>query len=563
MASLEKRWLVQPRMPADVESSLAKVPPILRQTLYNQGITNPVDAETFLNALPLPGTQPEDMLGIPAAVERIVYAVQHGESIVVYGDYDADGVTATALLTHALKALGAAVTPYIPNRFDEGYGLNLDALAALKAAGHHLVITVDCGIRSVEEAEYARKLGIDLIISDHHHPGAELPPALAVINPKQSSDTYPEKDLAGVGLAYKLALALIERLGPDRIDPESYLDLVAIGTVADLAPLQGENRALVRRGMQWLRHAQRQGLRSLMGVAGIKPLSLSTGDIGFGIGPRLNAAGRLESAQAALELLLTDDVRTAGSLAQQLDNQNRDRQKLTREIQLAAEQIALEHDPDSPLLFAAHEDFNPGVVGLAASRLTEAYYRPAIVAHRTPETTRGSCRSIPEFHITAALDECADLLVRHGGHKAAAGFTVLNQNLPELIERLRQIAARELAGKDLRPVLRIEQEVGFPMLNNAAYEALNLLEPTGYGNPRPVFMTPDLMVIRAYTVGKEGDHLRMSVTDGRLTFDAIGFRFGHWAANMPRHVDLAYTFELNEHNGRLNFQLNLRDMRPA
>ncbi len=354
MPEHKKRWNVNPPIPAGATEALSGFPAVLRQILYNRGYTTFEAARQYLEALPPPGSDPLKLKGMPEAVERIGRAIVQSEPIAVYGDYDADGVTATALLTLALQELGALVQPYIPNRFDEGYGLNLEALKSLQDNGVRLVITVDSGIRSLAEAEYAQAIGLDLIITDHHHPGSELPPALAVINPKQPEDEYPEKNLAGVGLAYKLAAALF---GPEATQVESYLDLVAIGTVADLAPLTGENRALVRRGLDYLRRPTRQGVMSLIGAAGLTAASLNTSHIGFSLGPRLNAAGRLESAEAALNLLMTSNLAEAGMLAQQLDIQNRERQRLTQEIQQQAEAAALRENPEARLLFAAHPDF--------------------------------------------------------------------------------------------------------------------------------------------------------------------------------------------------------------
>ena len=426
MASNNQRWAVARPLPAEADQALQGYHPVFRQILYNRGFQNHEAARRYLQALPPDGSDPMSMLGVSEAVDRIRYAIQDGQEIAIYGDYDADGVTATALLSQALGGLGARARGYIPNRFDEGYGLNNEALDILKSEGIGLVITVDCGIRSLEEGAHARKIGLDIIISDHHQPANELPQAVAIINPKQPDDVYPEKELAGVGLAYKLAEALYL---PDNPEVETFLDLVAIGTVADLAPLSGENRSLVRRGMEYLRRPQRQGVMSLIGCAGLYPASLNASHIGYMLGPRLNAAGRLDSALAALELLMATNPVRAGELAQMLDNQNRERQRLTQEVQKQAELLALADDPHALLLFAVHTDFNPGVVGLAASRLTERYYRPATVASQGEETTRASCRSIPEFHITEALDQCGDLLVKHGGHAAAAGFTVRNENL--------------------------------------------------------------------------------------------------------------------------------------
>lgn len=554
-----RRWVVREPISAQARSDLQAYDPIFAQILYNRGYTTHSAAQNYLQALPPPGSEPLAMLGIGEAVERIRWAINHQEQIVVYGDYDADGVTATALLTLALEELGARVRPYIPNRFDEGYGLNIDALDTLKNEGAGLVITVDCGIRSLAEAQHAQQIGLDMIISDHHQPSYELPLAVATINPKQAGDTYPDKDLAGVGLAYKLAAALFE--GDPQV--ETYLDLVALGTVADLAPLSGENRSLVRRGLEYLRWAKRQGLLSLMGTAGITPNLINAGHIGFALGPRLNAAGRLDSALQALELLTTRDLNRAGVLAQHLDNQNRERQQVTRLIQEQAEMLALDEDPEAYLLFAAHPDFNPGVVGLAASRLTERYYRPAVVAHQGTDATRASCRSIPEFHITKALDECADLLVRHGGHAAAAGFTVLNENLPELISRLREIAIRDLASLDLRRTLIADIDLPLSELKPDLLKDLRNLEPTGQANPQAVFVSRDLQVVRARAVGREENHLKLDLSDGRITYSAIAFNQADWIGQMPIRVDVIYTFELNEYNGRQYLQLNVMDMKPS
>ncbi len=561
-----KRWVVAAPITPQADEALAKFPPILKQIVFNRGLATDAEARSFLKAEPNAHTDPFQMTGMQATVDRICFALQHNEPIAIYGDYDVDGVTATALLVQALETLGANVRGYIPNRFDEGYGLNKDALDTLKAEGVKLVITVDCGIRSPDEALHAQSIGLDLIISDHHHPdGTNLPPALAVINPKQHGDVYPDKDLAGVGIAYKIAEALLTVQQPSNgFQTNDLLDLVALGTVADLAPLVGENRVLVRRGLRRIRETKRQGLFSLAGVADLKIDKCTAGNIGFMLGPRLNASGRLESALASFELLTTKDFMRAGQLAMQLDSQNRQRQSITRTMQEQAEAIAMKDDPEAFLLFAAHEDFNPGVVGLAASRLTEVYYRPAIVAAKNAEETRGSCRSIPEFHITDALDQCKDLLVRHGGHAAAAGFTVKNQNLPELVSRLKEIAKGQLGWRDLRQTLTADMEVPLSELNFDVLKHLMFLEPTGYGNPEAVFVSRNIKVKAARTVGAEGKHLKLTVEDERgASVDAIGFRLGDLKENLPPKIDVLYRFEANEFNGRRTLQLNLKDVKAA
>ena len=561
-----KRWVIQPQITPQAEKTLEKFPTILKQILFNRGYGTDAEARAFLKAEPISNTDPFQLIGMDIAVKRIQQALENSEPIAIYGDYDVDGVTSTALLVQALEGLGGNVRGYIPNRFDEGYGLNPDALDSLKAEGVKLVITVDCGIRSPDEALHARSIGLDLIVSDHHHPdGENLPPALAVINPKQHGDPYPDKELAGVGIAYKIAEALYSvQQSTNNFQLSDLLDLVALGTVADLAPLVGENRVLVRKGIKQIRETKRQGLFSLAGVANTKIEKITSGNIGFMLGPRLNASGRLESALASLELLTTTDFMRAGQLAQQLDVQNRQRQTITKSMQTQAEEIAMGDDPEAFLLFAAHEDFNPGVVGLAASRLTETYYRPAIVAAKGPEETRGSCRSIPEFHITDALDQCKDLLVRHGGHAAAAGFTVKNENIPEFVTRIKKIAKEQLDGKDLRHTLTADMEVPIEELNFEVLNHLAYLEPAGYGNPDAIFVARNVKVKSSRTVGAEGRHLKLSLEDSSgVIFDCIGFRIGHLKEILPSRIDVMFTLEANEWNGRTNLQLNLKDIKAA
>jgi single-stranded-DNA-specific exonuclease len=559
----KKRWFISPTLTPIADAELASHPAVIRQALFNRGYATRQEAYDYLSAREPFDTNPFQMTGIPATVDRIAHALDHHEPIAIYGDYDVDGVTATALLVQTLRALGADVREYIPNRFDEGYGLNKEALSALEDQGIRLVISVDCGIRSPDEANHARSIGLDLIISDHHEPAGELPNALAVINPKQPGDAYPEKYLAGVGIAYKIAQALHATFQPSNLQLDNLLDLVALGTVADLAPLTGENRVLVKRGLQQMRQSQRQGLLSLAGVAEVSLVRVNAMNIGFALGPRLNAAGRLDTALDAFNLLMTSDVSVAGQLALKLDQQNRQRQILTRDTQARAEALALGDDPDAFLLFAVDKNFNAGVVGLAAARLVESYARPAIVAEQGEEVTRGSCRSIAQFHITKALDQCADLLVRHGGHAAAAGFTVRNENLPAFVARIKSIAADQLSSLDLRPVLTADVEVPLSDLNPDLLKYLDALQPTGYGNPEAVFVSRGLRAADIRTVGADGKHLKLKVTDGKITYDAIAFRMGEWKDKMPARIDLMFTFESNEFNGRTTMQLNVKDLKPT
>lgn len=556
-----KRWVIAQKITPEADQALAAYPPVMRQFLFNRGITEGVQAIRYLEGR-VETADPFLLTDMAAAVDRLIWALDHREKIAVFGDFDADGVTSTVMMIEALQAFGGLVEPYIPDRLEEGYGLNNEALTILKESGVQIVLSVDCGIRSVNEARHALDLGLDLIITDHHHVGEQLPPGYAVIDPKREGDAYPDKNLAGVGVAYKLVQALASRRPGSGIAAEDWLDLVALGTVADMVPLIGENRLLVRKGLHRLRLGKRQGVLSLANAARVNLNTLSTGDVGYMLAPRLNAAGRLESALAAYHLLYSKDVAEAGLLAQKLDDQNTSRQKQTRDMQTEAERQLLEAEEEY-ILFALGQDFNPGVVGLVAARLVELFHRPAIVGAWVDGAIRASCRSIPGFHITRALDECAALLVRHGGHDCAAGFTVHEEHLEELRERLAKIAWRDLAGSDLRPVVRIDQEIPLNELHPTLLDWMEMLQPTGQNNPDATFCSRNLQVAHVKTVGADKTHLKFSVTNGNIFFDAIAFRFGHMAGKMPDRVDLAYQFEKNVFNGRESLQLKVMDIKAS
>jgi single-stranded-DNA-specific exonuclease len=591
MMKTNKHWYTCPRAS---EAHLARFPDLPRlvvQILYNRRITQPDQVRRFLARQPSDDTDPFQLRGMSDAVARLHQAIQAGELIAIYGDYDADGVTATALMAHTLRALGGKVRPYIPNRFEEGYGLNEDALTKLAQKGVRVVLTVDCGIRSVKEVIHGQQLGLDMILTDHHFIGEQIPPALAVINPKQPDCPYPFKKLAGVGLAFKLAQALaqdIESSGGRYPLPtvEDLLDLVALGTVADLAPLTGENRDLVSRGLERLNATQRLGVQALMAQAGVKPGKVDASTIGFVLGPRLNAAGRLESALDAYELLATNDIFRASQLAQKLESQNQERQALTQAALEVARQVILEDAAQRPLYLIAEPSFSTGIVGLVSSRLTEELYRPTLVAQKGEMHTTGSARSIPGFHITQALDECAHLLERYGGHSLAAGFTVKNGNLPALEAKLLSIAERKLADVELIPRLEIDATLNLRGIKRhhtqgllaaraagravdetdaglQIMDGLGQLRPFGEGNPVPVFASEGLEIKGKRLVGADGDHLKLVLHDGRQTWDAIAFRMGSWHDHLSDRVNVAYTLEINEWNGRQRLQLNVKDIQPA
>jgi single-stranded-DNA-specific exonuclease len=564
------KWQIAPEVPASVRRQLSDIPPVLLQVLYNRGIIEPAHVQAFLDGRYLASTDPFLLPDMDKAVARIQQAIANDERIVVYGDFDADGVTSTVLLTQALRGLGLhreQAQPYIPDRIDEGYGLNEEALTHIKEEiGADLVITVDCGIRSVREVEHAGNIGLDIIITDHHSLGPELPPALAVVNPKRPSSQCPEAMLAGVGIAYKLAQALRQAMPQQaHFDEADLLDLVAIGTVADLAPLLGENRQLVIAGLEVLNRAQRPGIAALAKVSRLPIGSMTAESIGFGLGPRINAAGRLAHAYSAAKLLAAQSTAMADRLAQDLHELNRERQRLTADLTAKAEEMV---DPDTLIQIVADKSFAPGVVGLVASRLAEKNYRPAIVFEEGEEESRASCRSIPEFHITEALDKTADLLVRHGGHAQAAGLTIRNKHLPEFIERIQAIAQEQLSGLDLQPSLSIDAEVHLEAVDWAMFENLARLEPTGYANATPLFLSRGVEVRSHRVVGQDGDHLQMRLSSESLggsyhELPAIAFRQSAWANHMPQYIDVVYTMNVNEWRGNRSLQLMVQDLKPS
>ncbi len=554
-----KRWRLRGRFPDD---ALKGVPqqPLVRHLMWHRGVRTPAEAEAFAGARD-PAHDPLLLPDLEPALDRITRAIEGGELIAVYGDFDVDGVTAAAILIEALSEVGAKVTPYIPDRFSEGYGFHLAAIQSLHASGATLIITADCGTSSVEEIEAARRLGVDTIVLDHHTVPPELPSAVAVVNPKRPGALYPEPELASGGLAFKLVSALCDRLGRTFV-PERYLDLVALSTVCDMAPLRGENRWLVREGLRALARTQRPGLRALMEAAGSDPERADASTIGFVIGPRLNAAGRLDHARRALGLLLETNADRARELALHLCELNRQRQVATTAACDLARDLVAAEDQDAPLIFVGHPEIPSGIVGLVAARLMDDHYRPAVVYEEGEETSRASCRSIPEFDITAALRTRPELMVRFGGHRAAAGFTAANANLPALKEALIARAREELAGVELVPVLDIDAAIPLGRVDGRLIASLAQLAPFGVGNPEPVFLSRNLEVTDIRTMGADGEHLRLKLRDGRVTWPAVAFGIGKQDLEPGSRLDAVYTFSADRgSNGAM--ELRLLDFAPS
>lgn len=571
-----KNWHLYPPAPDDFLRSVAELP-LLLQVLYNRGIREASEVHTFLGRDDAVIENPYRLPDMEPAVERLLRAIDRQETICVYGDFDADGVAATALLVSALQLAGGRVGPYIPDRVDEGYGLNLDAIASI-ASKAQLLVTVDCGIRSVAEVAYARRLGLDVVVTDHHTIGPELPPALAVINPRRTDRPTGFDRLAGVGVAYRLAQAVLRAVAAQphgRLDADDaqqieqeLLDLVALGTVADMMPLLGENRSLVQRGLAQLNQSPRPGIEALMAQAALRPGTVDATAISFRLAPRINAAGRLSHARLAYRLLRTGDATEAYTLAMELESLNNQRRALTDQAQAEAEaQLADMGMHDPALIFVHSPNLLPGVVGLVAGRLADRFYRPAVVVEEGPEESRGSARSIAEFDISRALDEVSKHLVRHGGHSQAAGFTVKTAHLPALKTALYEVAERDLAERStLRPTLWVDAEVELDEVTWSMRDQFARLEPTGNDNWPPLLLSRNVCVRDLRTVGN-GKHLRMVLErDPRApVLDAVAFRQGGWIDHLQvgDRIDLVYQVEANEWQGRQSLQLNVQDLRPA
>jgi single-stranded-DNA-specific exonuclease len=503
------------------------IPPLVARILAARGI--PVSAMAdFLAAKAVENGPP--MLDLDRAVERLRRALAARERIVVYGDYDVDGIAGSAILVRAFRQLGVVVQAYIPNRYEEGYGLNEQALRLLAADGARVIVSVDCGVTAVREAALARSLGVDLIITDHHHPPAELPKGFAVVNPRRSGDLSIDKELAGAGVALMLARRLLGELG-FALRRDELMQLVALATVADVVPLRAANRSLVRAGLETLNRAPITGVRALVERAGLRLGSVTAANIGYVLGPRLNAAGRISDAEEALRLLLTEDADEAKILAEHLELKNTERQDLTRQVVKGARERAADR-PEAWATVVADPAWPAGIVGLGASRLVEDYGRPAVVIAIDGEEGKGSCRSISAVHIAEALDECGDLLIKHGGHAMAAGFSIALEKIGEFTERLDEVVRRRLGGVRPVPFLRVDAEIEPEALTARLALELASLEPCGMGNPRPHLLLRGVKVFGIKQVGADSDHLRCKITVGRFTFDAMAFRRGEHVGAM-------------------------------
>jgi single-stranded-DNA-specific exonuclease len=555
---------------ARLEAALG-VPTVVARLLCQRGLDDPDLARRFLDPRLEHLHDPLALADMRTAVERILQAIARKERIAVHGDYDVDGITSTVILRRALELLGGDVRHFIPERLKDGYGLQPAAIERLHAEGVSVVVSVDCGIRGADAARRARELGVDLIITDHHEPEATLPPALAVINPKRGDCPYPDKMLAGVGVALKLVQALCARSGRDGWLP-GFIKIAAIGTLADVVPLVGENRVIAKLGLDLLsRGPHKIGLRALLDVSGLLGKTIDSYHISFLLAPRVNAAGRMSTPDIATKLLLASDEACAAevrALAEQLDAENARRQEEEAAMLAAARKI-VQTDPGvgaRSVLVVAGEGWHRGVIGIVASKLVDAFHRPAIVLSIDGDLAHGSCRSIPAFDMLGALERCADRLIRFGGHRQAAGLTLEAAQIHRLRMDVNAVADESLGPDDLMPRLRIDADLGFRGISSSVAGAVASLAPFGAGNPRPVFSARGVEIVDGPRTLKDR-HLKMALRQDGRVFRAIAWRAAERRDYLDEHrqaVDIAFSLEQNQYNGETYVELTLADFRaPA
>lgn len=556
------RWICQQADESKREKLISElnITPLVATLLVNRGFDSPNEANSFLFCKEQTFHDPFSLIGMDIAVSRIREAIEKAEPILIFGDYDADGVTSTSVMMIILKELGANVQYYIPNRFTEGYGPNEQAFRYAANTGIKLIITVDTGIAALHEAEVAKELGLDLIITDHHEPGPELPVALAIIHPKLMNSTYPFRELAGVGVAFKLAHALFGRV------PEHLLELAAIGTIADLVPLVGENRLIAKRGIDLLKRTKNLGLQALLKITGADPSSVNEESIGFLIGPRINAAGRLESADIAVDLLLTTDPYEAEAIAEEIEELNKQRQAIVSEMAREAIREVEEHFPihENSVIVVGKQGWNAGVIGIVASKLVERFYRPAIVLSLDEEKglAKGSARSIVGFDLFKNLSTCRDILPHFGGHPMAAGMTLSIEDIDLLRKRLNQLAIEQLNEEDFIPVTQLDGEISLEEVNLAAIEEMQMLSPFGVDNPKPRVLLKASNIAQMKKIGADQNHLKLVLEENGTSLDGIGFGLGHLFDEMSPHSKLSVVGELaiNEWNNVRKPQIFLQDL---
>ncbi len=562
---LEKKWCFK-NFDKEAVIEISKkfnISPLTAIVLYNRGVRDFDDIEKFLHC-DLSGLKdPFLMLDMDKAVERIKRAKDNGEKITIYGDYDVDGITSIAILYKHLKSMGINVDYYIPNRITEGYGVNCGALEKIKAGGTDLVITVDTGITAVEETEYAKSIGLDIIVTDHHECKEKIPAAYAAIDPKRKEDGYPFKNLAGVGVAFKL----IQALGGKETLPElidEYSDLVCLGTVADISPLVDENRILVIEGLKRFKNTKNIGLKALIDVSVNNDKEINTGTIGYIIAPRINASGRLGCASRSVDLFLTEDKKLASELALNLCEENVTRQQTEQKMFAEAFEYIEQHPEikDDNILVIPHKDWHHGIIGIVSSKITEKFYKPSILFAIDGDEAKGSGRSIGNFNLFDALENSSDLLEKFGGHELAAGLSIKTENIDEFRRKINEYSAGKINVSDLVPTISIDAQIKVPYITISTINDINKLQPFGVENPTPIFSVRNIK-IHKLSVMSGGKHLRMTLFKDNKYLDSVGFGMGEYAKHLKEgdFIDVAFGLDINDFRGFRNAQLIIKDIK--
>lgn len=535
---------------------------VIGKIIVNRHVVNDEDVRIFITPTRDDFHNPFLFKGMDIAVDRIIKAINNKEKILIYGDYDVDGITSTTVLKKYLMDRGISVDTYIPNRLHEGYGLNKKAIDTIKERNIDLIITVDCGISAIEEVDYAVRLGMDIIVTDHHEVGEKLPNALAVIDAKRKDNTYPFRALAGVGVVFKLIQALSIKL---EIKPEEYLkylDLVCVGTIADIVPLEGENRTIAKLGLMLIKVTRNLGLRELIKSSGYKEIDSNT--ISFGVAPRINACGRMGHEEEALKLFLAEDLESATKITKELNEYNTLRQSTEKAIyEEAVQQIEKNHLDENNSIVLGGKGWHHGVIGIVSSKVTDKYYKPSILLSFEDNIAKGSGRSVPGFDLYEGLAKCEDLLEKYGGHSMAVGLTLKKENLENFKERFEQIA-KEKNIKELVPIIYIDDELKLKDINMDLVKSISILEPFGEANKVPLFLIRNLKIdsIRALS---EGRHLKLTLRDENFVINAIGFELGYLAEEyrIGDRIDVVGTLEINSFNGFSSIQINMKDIRKS
>ena len=558
---MRKKWKYKELDEEKIDEIVRKfdVPELLATVLVNRGIVDDEEIRVFLNPTRSDFHDPYLMPDMEIAVERIIKAINNQEKVIIYGDYDVDGITSITVLKKFLKICGLEVDYYIPNRLSEGYGLNKAAIDYIKEKEYTLIITVDCGISGIEEIEYANSLGIETIVTDHHEPMEVLPPAVAIVDLKRKdNDTYPFKSLAGCGVVFKLTQALGMRLGIDEKEYLKYLDIVCVGTISDIVPLVDENRVIAKLGLKLVEVTRNPGLKALLNASGYKVVNSNT--ISFGIAPRINACGRMGYEEEALKLFLTENLVQASEITERLNKYNRDRQEIEKNIYDEAIKMMEKEDSNAQSIVLGSNNWHHGVIGIVSSKITEMYFKPSILICFEGEDGKGSGRSIPGFDLHEALAETAKYLEKYGGHEMAVGLSLKKNNFNRFKEAFEKyVEEKDITG--IVPIIEIDKQISLKDIDSNIVKQLDLLEPFGEANRRPSFVYKNLKIdsIRALSDGK---HLKMTLKDGNTIVNAIGFNMGQLSKEymIGDRIDVVGTLEINAYNGREMVQINVKDI---